>query len=185
MMGATIILDDGHGVETPGKRSPDGTLRENNFNEAVMYILAGMLFENGIPHEILVPEDNDIPLAERVDREHALYDKYNGKTLFISIHANAFGTDFNQANGVEVFHYSQRNKEIAQVFQTNIVRQSGLKDRGVKRANFYVLKYTQSRAVLVELGFMTNREELDLLKSHPYRLKCALALRQSIEDLLA
>ena len=91
----TVILDNGHGYETPGKRSPkwpDGTqLFEHEFNRDIVNRVAEQLDEAGIKYVILVPEKNDISLQERVKRANKIWKNTGKKWFGISIHANAGG----------------------------------------------------------------------------------------------
>lgn len=89
-----IILDAGHGINTPGKRSPDGRFREYRFNRIIVNAIAEHLRLRGYDVEILVPEDEDIPLPERVRRANKLTCRIGHPvqdTIIVSIHANAAG----------------------------------------------------------------------------------------------
>jgi N-acetylmuramoyl-L-alanine amidase len=89
-----IILDNGHGKETPGKRSPkweDGSqLFEYEFNRDIVRRIASKLEQHNIPYYILVPELEDISLSERCKRANNIY-KDNKDCMLLSIHANAGG----------------------------------------------------------------------------------------------
>ena len=61
-----IILDAGHGINTPGKRSPDGRFREYKFNRIIVNAVAEHLRLRGYDVEILTPEETDVPLPESV-----------------------------------------------------------------------------------------------------------------------
>ena len=67
-----VILDNGHGENTPGKRSPDGKFREYAWSREIVAMLVPELEERGISYSILVPETNDISLTERVKRANAI-----------------------------------------------------------------------------------------------------------------
>ncbi|MBJ6363330.1 N-acetylmuramoyl-L-alanine amidase [Paenibacillus sp. GCM10012307] len=172
-----IAIDAGHGPETAGKRTPDGSLREFQFNRAVAaYVRSGL--ENYEAVEILFvhAEDGsrDVPLKERTDRANAW-----GASAYISIHANANGSDWNQAEGIETFVHTRPSPEalkLAEAVQRQLIRQTARRDRGVKTADFHVLRETKMPSILVECGFMTNREEAELLKSDGYRRQCASAI---------
>ena len=90
-----VILDNGHGKETPGKRSPvwsDGSqLFEWEFNRDVVRRIAAKLKAENIPFSILVPETNDVTLGERCRRANAIYAKNNKEAFLVSVHANAGG----------------------------------------------------------------------------------------------
>lgn len=181
------ILDDGHGTETPGKRAPDNSMLENEFNETVMHMLSAMLYDCGIKHYLLAGEDKDIGLTERIRREKAIAALHPGKTILVSIHANAHGGEniplWNDANGIETLYFSESGKVIAQDLQNRFIKETGLKNRGIKhRTNLTILKDSASPSVLLELGFMTNKEELALLKSNEYRYLCASIIRDYFVD---
>lgn len=178
-----IAIDDGHGMETAGKRTPafsDGSvMRENEFNRAVVSYLHDELIRNGFSVVLTAPEDTDISLATRVQRANAAHADY-----FISVHANAFGNGWNDANGVESFVHALNDAKttgLARCVQHELVRETGLRDRGVKEnPTLYVLRKTTMPAVLCECGFMTNVMEAKLLKSDAYRKKCAVAICRGI-----
>jgi N-acetylmuramoyl-L-alanine amidase len=175
-----IAIDAGHGPETPGKRTPDGSLREYQFNSAVARYVADMLLHGYEGVEILLThaDDRDVPLRERTDRANAWK-----ADLFVSIHANAAGEGWSAAQGIETYVYDTRPPTavaLANAVQRNLIRMTGRPDRGVKSANFHVLRETKMTAILVECGFMTNRDECELLKSDEYRRKCAAAIVSGI-----
>lgn len=178
-----IAIDDGHGMETAGKRTPafsDGSvMRENEFNRAVVAYLHDELIRNGFSVVLTAPEDTDTSLATRVQRANQAHADY-----FISVHANAFGNEWNSANGMESFVYDLSDKKttaLAKCVQHELIKATGLRDRGVKEnGELYVLRKTTMPAVLVECGFMTNPQEAALLKSDGYRRKCAVAICKGI-----
>lgn len=178
-----IAIDDGHGMETAGKRTPafsDGSvMRENEFNRVVVSYLHDELIRNGFSVVLTAPEDTDISLATRVQRANDAHADY-----FVSVHANAFGNGWNDANGVESFVHAlndAKTTSLARCVQHELVRETGLRDRGVKEnPTLYVLRKTTMPAVLCECGFMTNVIEAKLLKSDAYRKKCAVAICRGI-----
>jgi len=178
-----IVIDAGHGPETAGKCSPDGSLREYHFNSAVARYVADKLFSGYEGVEILMTHDDsrDVPLKERTDKANAWK-----ADLFVSIHANAYGDGgWNSAQGIETFVHETRPPAavaLANAVQRQLIRATGRPDRGVKSANFHVLRETKMTAILVECGFMTNREEAELLKSDAYRRKCAEAIVAGIVE---
>lgn len=178
-----IAIDDGHGMETAGKRTPafsDGSvMRENEFNRAVVAYLHDELIRNGFSVVLTAPEDTDTSLATRVQRANEAHADY-----FVSVHANAFGNGWNDANGVESFVYALHDAKttgLARCIQHELVQETGLRDRGVKEnPTLYVLRKTTMPAVLCECGFMTNAAEAKLLKSDAYRKKCATSICKGI-----
>ncbi|WP_164931367.1 N-acetylmuramoyl-L-alanine amidase [Longirhabdus pacifica] len=175
-----LAIDAGHGPHTPGKRSPDGTLREFQFNSAVADDMKQLLLDHYDGVEILFTHDPnwDVPLQARTDQANAWQ-----ADVFLSVHANAFGYDWNEVSGIETYVFSQQNVKsvaLANSVQETLIQQTGRKNRGVKAANFHVLRETVMPAILVECEFMTNIEALDLLESDGYRRQCAEAIVQAI-----
>ncbi|WP_210365339.1 N-acetylmuramoyl-L-alanine amidase [Bacillus sp. REN3] len=176
-----IMLDAGHGRNTPGKRSPDG-LREFEFNSAVADY-AKELLENYKNTTIYFAHSNneDVPLQARTDKANRL-----DVDIYVAIHANAFGTGgWNDAGGIETYVYPTKPAiayQLAQKIQRNLVIATGLRNRGVKTADFHVLRETKMDAVLVECGFMTNPDEVKLLSSGTYRQTCAEAIAKALAD---
>ncbi|PLT32561.1 N-acetylmuramoyl-L-alanine amidase [Bacillus sp. V5-8f] len=174
-----IMLDAGHGYQTPGKRSPDG-MKEYEFNRAVAAYSKLLLDKyNGVEVYFTHSDTEDVPLFKRIGRANAI-----GADVFISIHANAFGDgSWNKACGIETFVHTSKPKlalALANSIQSTMAAMTGLPDRGVKTANFQVLRQTKCPAVLVECGFMTNQQEAKLLQSDNYRKLCAKAITTSI-----
>jgi len=166
------IIDNGHASSTPGKRSPffsDGTqLLEYHFNREVAQKLCADLHAEGIDYHLLVPEDHqDISLGERCRRANNL--PSTKKKILVSIHGNAAGdgVSWSPAHGLETFHHagSTSGHKIAVIFQQHIKGETSLKSRGIKTANFYILKYTSMPAILTENGFFTNKKECEYMRS--------------------
>lgn len=175
-----ISIDAGHGLETPGKRTPDDSMREHHFNSVVAKHVIEQLSQYENVETITTHSDSkDVSLKERTDKAN----NWNAD-LFLSIHANAFGETWNDANGIETLVYKRgiKAEDVANVVQRELIKHTGRRDRGVKVANFHVLRETKMPAILVECGFMTNREEAELLKSDEYRRKCATAIVNGLAE---
>ncbi len=173
------MLDAGHGYSTPGKRTPDG-MREYEFNrEAARYAREELKKYENVEVYFSHSDERDVPLTERTNKGNSL-----NVDAFVSIHANAFGSGgWNNAEGIETYAYSSqpsRSTALAKAIQRQMVASTKRLDRGVKFANFHVLRETTMTAVLVECGFMTNREEAALLKTDSYRKTCGQAIGRAI-----
>lgn len=186
-----VILDGGHGFETEGKRSTDGSLRENEFNDAIVNKLSYALAQKEIPYKMVSAEWSDTPLSVRTKRENLFREEFvklGYDPVFISIHANA--AENGVANGYETFIFTGGSEETEMLGK--IIHENALAayrkhsetdiDRGLKEANFYVLKHTKSPAVLIECGFMTNAKDLELLKSDAFRNDLTNSLIKGIEE---
>ena len=148
---AKIAIDPGHGLNTPGKRTPKPVARygrvvkEYEANKIYAWYAKKALERQG--HTIIwTGGDNDPSLASRCQKANS-----KGADIFISFHWNAGG-----GTGTETYHYpgSSAGKKLAQRIHPHVVKAMGFKDRGIKTANFYVLRNTRMPAILIEFGFM-------------------------------
>ena len=171
-----IAIDCGHTETTAGKRSPDGTLSEYEFNRDVGKRLEKHLKRHGLNTLLIAPIGDD-NLMERCNVANEWDADY-----FISIHANAYESTWNTANGWEVFILSKggQAEKLAKAIEQESCPYLGLRNRGIKTSPFAVLKYTDMPAVLVEHGFYTNTTECALLKTDEFREKCAIANAKGI-----
>jgi len=188
-----IILDNGHGRETKGKRSPvwpDGSqLLEYEFNRHVVQIIKQELDKLFIPNIILVPEENDISLKERCERANKIYQQENKKAFLISVHANAGGgtgwecfTSVGQTESdvIAAYIFAAANRVLPDIrFRKDFT--DGDPD---KEAHFYILRKTQCPAVLTENLFMDNEKDCKFLMTLEGVKKIALLHVQGIQNYL-
>lgn len=179
-MSKVIILDNGHGKETAGKRSPvwsDGSqLFEWEFNRDIVRRIVEKLEADGIPYRVLVPEETDISLTERARRANEYAKEFNGKAYVLSIHANAGG-----GTGWEVYTSPGQTPSdaIATVFFEEAGREfvpDGWRMRSDysdgdpdKEANFAILTKTTCPAVLTENFFMDTEKDCRFIMSEDGR----------------
>jgi len=177
-----IALDDGHGMETPGKRTPvfpDGTvMKENEFNRAVVKHLDEDLRRIGFNTLLTAPTDEDTPLEDRVKKAN------DAKAdIYVSVHVNAFKGIWDASlGGQETYHYhtSVKGKQLAAAIHKNLIQGTPLIDRGIKPGNFYVLRETDMPAVLPECGFMDASNDAKHLRTEEYRKECAIEISRGI-----
>ncbi len=170
-----VLLDNGHGAETPGKRSPDGRLREYAYTREIAIRVAGKLHQVGIDAVRIVPEETDVPLAERVDRANRAYVETGKQAILVSIHCNAMGNgaEWMPARGWSVFvggNASQKSKLLAQALALVALNKKVKVRQPSPRtlywtADLYICRKTNCPAVLVENFFQDNREDVDFLLS--------------------
>ena len=109
-----ILIDNGHGVFTPGKRSPDGQFREAFYTRQIAKMIVSDLNDRGYDASLLVPEDDDIPLKERCNRVNCQCLIHGTKNVIcVSIHVNAAGdsTSWTNATGWSVFTHQKGRQE--------------------------------------------------------------------------
>ncbi|MBT2722330.1 N-acetylmuramoyl-L-alanine amidase [Bacillus sp. ISL-46] len=177
-----ISLDAGHGLDTAGKRVPDNSMHEWEFNQGVVKYIMDELRNYDV--KVLRVDDptgeTDVPLGTRTTNINNW-----GSDVHISVHANAASDEWGPAHGIETFTYltpSKASTELAIKVQKSLIKATGLTDRGVKKADFHMLRKSNMPAILVECGFMSNKEEANLLKSDDYRKKVALAIIAGIAE---
>jgi len=164
------MIDPGHGGNDSGAVGPSGA-KEKDINLAVAERLHLLMSESGIEAYMTRIGDEEVSLAKRAEKANNISADY-----FISIHCNAANSP--TAHGTETYHYpgSVKGRALAQAVQQELVSATGLADRGVKEANFYVLRMTAMPAILVELAFLSNPEEERLLATSAFQEKCARAI---------
>lgn len=172
-----IILDSGHSKATPGKRSPDSSLLEWDFNNQIQKKLKNGLEQLGFEVYLVNPNPQtgaDKSLASRCNDANKYWNsKGKPDCLYISLHANAAGSGkWYTARGVETYtcpgcssKSAKASKSIcASIFKDVYAVDKGFKNRGPKTANFYVVKHTNMPSVLIEYGFYDNEEDIRILK---------------------
>lgn len=189
-MSKLIALDNGHGIKTPGKRTPiwtDGTksiytkrdyMHEWEFNRGVVKRLKVELERNGFRVLEVSPTETDTAITRRCRAANLAK-----ADIFVSVHANALGNVWNESvNGIETLTAGHgESLKLGKILQKHMVWASGLRDRGLKDGSWLgVVKGTRMPAVLVECGFMDNPAEAKMLNMAEYRQQMAVALCKGI-----
>lgn len=191
------ILDNGHGYDTPGKCSPklpDGRrIYEYKINRLIVKKIADLCYNEGIRFYILVPEQNDISLAERCKRVNAI----NEDCFLFSIHLNASTMDgsWGKAKGISFFTSKGKTKsdeyatilfdEAKKEFESEFKLRTDMSDGDPDwEENFYILRNTKCPAVLSENFFMDNREECDFLLTDEAIERIALVHFRAIKKIM-
>lgn len=187
--GRTIVLDAGHGGSDRGASGPSG-LTEKQVTLAVTQKVQGILEASGAHTVMTRTTDVDVygPNASDGQELQARCNVANrtpAADLFVSIHCNAFTSS--AAHGMETYYYaaSSEGKRLATLLNEELAAAGGLFNRGVKSANFYVMKHTNMPASLIELGFITNYNEERLLGSDEYQTRLATAIATAIARFFA
>ena len=161
----TVLLDNGHGKNTPGKRSPkwgDGSqLLEWNYNRRLVDAIINKLNILGVKSVKIVPEDNDISLSERVRRVNNICKKT--RCILISIHCNAGG-----GTGWEIYSTTNKNNsdKLAKTFVETFKKDfTDKRCRGHKEKNFTIIYNSNCPCVLTENFFMDTEKDCKFLMS--------------------
>lgn len=187
-----ILLDAGHGVSTPGKRSPDGSLREYKYCREIASEVQKQLINKGLDAELVVTDEIDIPLMQRCHIVNQYCDKYGkANTVLVSIHCNAAGsgTDWMNSRGWSVFisnNSSSKSKKLAEcLFEA--ARREDLTLRKYSQTQVYwkqnlaICRETKCPAVLTENLFQDNKDDVKYLLSDKGR---AAIVRLHVQGIL-
>lgn len=174
-----ILIDNGHGNNTPGKRSPDGRLVEATYTREITSKVVSGLRRLGYYAELLTPELYDVSLLERVHRVNVKCQSLGkDNVLCVSIHCNAAsnGKEWREATGWEIWTSVGKTKSddladhfvkmAKRHFEGQTIREwkkmDGERD---KEAKFTILAGTMCPAVLTENFFMDSKKDVDYLLS--------------------
>ena len=157
----TVVIDPGHGGHDRGAISEE-RVYEKDLALITALELETALRKAGIRVVMTRRTDVFIPLGDRV----AMANRYPG-SLFLSIHYNSAPRE--GAQGVETFYCRNNSASAAFRIHRSIMERIGTMDRGVKQARFRVLREARYTAVLLECGFLTNRNEARLVQTPAYR----------------
>lgn len=166
-----IVIDPGHGGKDSGAIAADSKTLEKNLNLDVAEKLTSRLQQKGLDVILTRTRDEYIKLVDR-----ASISNDNNSDLFLSIHFNSANNS--DANGIEVLYASEKNVKIKDTVQKNfanclqkaLIKETGANDRGIiNKPAIAVISKTKTVAALVELGFLSNEEELNKLKDEDYR----------------
>ncbi len=193
----TVVIDPGHGGIDGG--SSFGDLLEKDINLAVSLKLENILKNANI--STVMTRDEDISLESKSDIQSSRYRKdlharkqiiNKNAALFVSIHVNAHKSS--NARGIYVFHYpnagasQQLAEEVRMSINALVIDQYLDTDEiKVKRgeADYYVLRESKVPGVIIEIGFITNSEDRELIQEEAYQNQMAVAIAQGIINYIA
>jgi len=194
-------LDPGHGGQDAGAKSALSRSWEKQFTLDWAQRLQVLLVTNGWQVYLTRTDDREIPLSNRV-----AFAEERKADLFLSLHFNSAGADFAQA-GLETYcltpagmpsaltrgygddprlafpnnAFDAQNLQLAFSVHRNLLQVNGQLDRGVRRARFLgVLRNQQRPAILIEGGYLSNKQEARLISEPAYRQKLAEAVARGL-----
>lgn len=154
--GKTIIVDPGHGGSDQGASSKSGTLEKN------VTLKTGLMLKKK-----LEAAGAEVIMTRSTDKYVKLKDRQGAADAFISIHSDALSE--NTPNGLTVYYYRDSQKSLADTLHMAIRKKSLLSDRGVRQENFQVIRQTKIPAVLLELGYISNPLDEQMMKDDVQR----------------
>lgn len=188
-----ILIDPGHGIDTHGKRSPDGKFLEYLWNRQISDLLIDRFMIMGIDASLVVTETNDISLSTRVQRVNKVCSKVGASNvILLSIHSNAAGdgSKWMSAQGWSCYTSKGETKSdliaecLYDAFETEFAEKKIRKDMSDGdrdwEENFYVLQKSKCAAVLLENFFYDNRDECAWLLKDETKERIADAIVKGI-----
>lgn len=180
-----VMIDNGHGENMPGKRSPDGRLREYSYCREIADRVVRGLRICGIDAERIVREEIDVPLSERCRRANEIYKESGRQAVLVSIHCNAAGSGatWMNARGWSVFvsnNASAGSKRLASCLAKAADAENVTVRRPSPRQDYWcqnlaICRDTLCPAVLVENFFQDNKEDVAFLLSEEGKM-CVTAI---------
>jgi N-acetylmuramoyl-L-alanine amidase len=168
-----VVIDPGHGGPDPGAVGI-GNIYEKEIVLDVARQVAANLEQQGIAVVMTRQADVDLDLQPRVD----IAEQVNA-TVFVSIHANAISMSRPDINGLETYYFDS-GISLAQSIHQGVLETTGTRDRGVRKARFFVLRQTSMPSVLVETGFVTGSEDVANFNNPTYRSRLAQGIALGI-----
>ncbi|MGB3136447.1 MAG: N-acetylmuramoyl-L-alanine amidase [Nodosilinea sp.] len=169
-----VAIDPGHGGRDPGAVGISG-LQEIQVIFPISLRVRDLLEEQGVMVVMTRRENVAVDLQARANIANRAQ-----ANLFVSIHANAISLSRPDVNGIETYHASQTGQRLAATLQASMLAATGMGDRGVKQARFYVLRQTSMPAALVEVGFVTGAQDAPRLADPAWRETMAQAIARGI-----
>lgn len=185
LRGKVIVIDPGHGGSDPGAHG-SANVQEKDVNLAVSLKLAALLEKEGAVICMTRQTDRDVygPNASGPQELGArtAFASFNDADLFISIHSNWFSNPDVNGSGSYYYGRSYYSRLLAKHLQRGMSDAAKLKDRGIYTANFYVLKHSEMPACLLELGFLSNKQEEKQLASPQVQDKLASGIASGLKS---
>ena len=149
-----IVVDAGHGGKDSGAIS--GKMYEKVPALKMALLLQKNLEDKGAKVILTRSDDTFVSLQDRVSISN-----FENADLFISIHLNS--SEKSNINGIETHWYKADSKDLAQCVHNEMIKNIEANDRGLFKSMFYVINHTSAPAILVETGFISNKQERDEL----------------------
>ncbi len=171
-----VAIDAGHGAHDPGAISITGK-HEKDFTLAMAKKVYALLSKDS-RIEILMTRSDDtfVELNDRV-----AFANDNRVDLFLSIHGNNFKPAI---NGVETYYNREDSLDFAKLIHKHTLEASGFADRGVRKADYRVITYTTMPAVLLEVGYLSNKENEAVMYQEAFQNQVAASLASAIKEYL-
>lgn len=169
---STVVIDAGHGGfdrgGVPGQRVPEKEMALD-----VAQRLAKRLRSAG--YRVIMTRDSDVFVS--LGQRARIANQYRD-AVFVCVHFNSAARE--GANGIETYYYNSSAAQLAANIHRHMVGDTTTENRGIRRRGYYVLRRTSIPGVLVECGFLTNRNEARLILQSSYRQRLADSIAEGV-----
>ena len=180
-----VVVDAGHGGKDLGTVNKNEHCEEKNLTLKTVVFLKNCLKQLGYEVILTRSADENISLKNRTEFANS-----KKSDIFVSVHYNfSFNHD---PNGIEIFYYREKSakpstrisesKRLAGHVLSKLILTTSANSRGVKQANFSVVRDTKMPAILVEAGFLSNAKECRLIKDQKYQKAIAWGIAKGIDE---
>jgi N-acetylmuramoyl-L-alanine amidase len=175
LKGKTIMIDAGHGGRDPGAVGRSGSY-EKNLTLDTAFLVKKELERRGA--KVLMTRNGDTYISLSI---RSYQSKRSKADAFISLHYNSAPSNV-IANGLNSYYYHSKSKNLAKSIQKSMIVHTGLRDRGTKKGNFYVIRENNKPAVLLELGFLSDAREEQTLLTSSYQKRASQGIAEGLID---
>lgn len=170
-----VVIDPGHGGEDPGSKGASG-LYEKDFTLGLSKKVVERLKENP-DFEVYMTREDDTFLSAK-ERHRPNFANELLADMYISIHGNTFRNA--SVSGTETYYYREESLALADTIHKHLINATKFSDRGVRKEEYFVLKDTTMPAVLLEIGYLTNPQDEQMMLREDFQETVAHAIYEGI-----
>lgn len=172
-----VVIDAGHGGSQPGALSVTGKYEKVMNLDIALKVEALLKKEKNIDVIMTRSNDSTMSLSDRTKIANNLK-----ADIFVSVHGNS--NTSSSPNGTETYYTRETSSKLAKTIHKHLAKATGLKDRGVKTANLHVTRETKMPAVLLEIGFLSNKGDESQLFKEDFQNRVAQGIVSGIKEYL-
>ncbi len=166
-----IVIDPGHGGADPG--AMNGEIKEKDLNLEISLALKAELEKQNVKVLLTRDIDKDMTLQERV-----YFANNSSAKLLLSVHFNSHVNNY--ANGTETYYFKPDEKRLADIIHEELVAKLGLRNNGVRKARFYINRFSNIPSVTIEPLYLSNQNDFNNLKNAEFKNKTVIALKEAV-----
>lgn len=174
-----VVIDPGHGGKDVGATGTS-SLYEKDFTLSLSKKVKEILEKEEKIQVYMTREDDTFISTE--DKYRPKFANELDADLYISIHGNTFKSP--DISGTESYYYHEKYKSFADIMHKNVVNATGFEDRGVRKEDLFVVRYTDMPSVLLEIGYLTNTQEEQRMLNDKFQYSVAESIRDGVKEYL-